>query len=85
MTFSLLYLWGCAWALGSALAAVSRHEMGIMSIWWDSFAEIPWWALALEVLAACLGSWATVGFCQVQNAYRASGRPGLSCGINRIK
>lgn len=71
MTLLDLYLLGCALAFGSAMAAFSRGEMGIVGRWVD---EPPVWLRLIEVAVAVAGSWCTVGFCQVQNAYRASGR-----------
>lgn len=75
-----LYLWGCAWALGSATAAILRGETGVLGL---IMPRPPVWALIVEVLVAGIFSWATVGFCQVQNAYRSAGQASMSCGANR--
>ena len=82
MSLLSLYLLGCAIALGSATAAILRGETGVLGIWWAK-PPIKW--LIVEVLVAAACSWITVGFCQVQNAYRAAGAPGLSCGVERGK
>ena len=71
MTTFEISLLGCALALGSATAAILRGEVGILGL---ITPNPPKWALVIEVLVAGLFSWLTVGFCQVQNAYRASGR-----------
>ena len=78
--FLLVYWVGACYALGSATAAVLRGETGVLGI---MHPNPPIWALVLEVIFAGLLSWMTVGFCHVQNAYRASGNPGLSCGIDK--
>lgn len=53
------------------MAAFSRGEMGIVGRWVD---EPPVWLRLIEIAVAVAGSWCTVGFCQVMNAYRSSGR-----------
>lgn len=72
-----IYLLGCAVALGSATAAILRGEIGILGL---ITKNPPKWALVLEVVVATACSWVTVGFCQVQNAYRAAGQAEWACG-----
>lgn len=71
MSLVEIYLLGCCIALGSATAAILRGETGVLGLWLD---EPPVWALMLEVVVAALLSWVTVGFCNVQNAYRSAGK-----------
>lgn len=81
MSIVEIYLLGCAIALGSATAAILRGEIGVLGLMMDG--KPPIWALALEVVVAALFSWVTVGFCQVQNAYRAAGKAEWACGGKR--
>lgn len=71
MSLVEIYLLGCCIALGSATAAILRGEKGVLGLWLE---EPPVWALILEVVVAALLSWVTVGFCNVQNAYRSAGK-----------
>ncbi len=66
------YLTGVMLAAGSGLAAFSRGEKGAVSL---PDGSQPMWLLVIEFVIGAALSWVTVGFCNVQNAYRSAGRP----------
>ncbi len=68
----LWYLTGCMIAAGSGLAAFTRGEKGAVSL---PDGSQPMWLLVIEFVVGAALSWVTVGFCNVQNAYRSAGRP----------
>jgi hypothetical protein len=82
--YLLIYILGAAYALGSATCAILHGETGVLGYIYQG-ADPPVWALILEVLVAGLFSWVTLGFCNVQNAYRMSGREGFACGVKPPK
>lgn len=66
------YVTGCMIAAGSGLAALSRGEKGAVSL---PDGSRPMWLLVIEAIVGVALSWVTVGFCNVQNAYRSAGHP----------